>query len=228
MKRPDDYPETGVPAERAPETEIRHALAEVRERGGAFVPGFLDAATVDALRTEVSGSEFEWQEQRYLKAEQRIASYVVTPPFSGYPLLESVGRRLTDIYRTAEPPITGSERYVPDHVSVHRYPPGDVGITPHYDEKRYGFLVASLTLEGSATFSIVEDPDPQHELPDDQVLAARLQAPLLESWQTGPGDLVLLRAPGFDGVPDGRPLHQVSGGRDGFRTALVYRMSAGQ
>ena len=165
------------------------------------------------LQVEISAAEFSQQERNYLNSMQDIQSYEIRPPFPQHPLVGALAEGLHWF-----------EGYEPNHVSVHRYRSSELGITPHYDEKKYGILIAALTIKGSADFSIVEDPDPDRALPSCEVISARQAAPVLRTWETTPGDLILMRAPGFAGSADGRPLHQISGGKEGHRTALVFRM----
>ena len=177
------------------------------------MPGYLPDELLDPLQAEIAAAEFVQQRRDYLNSMQDIRSYEIHPPFPDHPVVRALAESLEWF-----------EGYRPNHVSVHRYRAGELGITPHYDERKYRMLIAALTISGSAEFSIVEDPDPDRELPSYKVVGARRAAPVLSSWETTPGDLILMRAPGFDGAEDGRPLHQVSGGKDGHRTALVFRM----
>ncbi|HEX2698642.1 MAG TPA: hypothetical protein VHM89_00360 [Acidimicrobiales bacterium] len=89
-----------------------------------------------------------------------------------------------------------------------RYRGDTGGLGPHRDGMCYGLLVAVYSLAGSAEFTV---------LSDDAGPVIRL---LVEA-----GDLLLLRAPGFDGAPDGRRRHAVgpplSGGE---RVSLTLRM----
>ena len=94
MERRPDHAAEQPAIDRVSEERIRDALLEVRERGAAFVPALLDPAMIEALRTETAGAVFEEQTQRYLRAQQRVASYVVTPPFVDYPEVGAVAERL--------------------------------------------------------------------------------------------------------------------------------------
>jgi hypothetical protein len=51
---------------------------------------------------------------------------------------------------------------------------------------------------------------------------------VIETWQTRPGTLVLLRGPGLGGLEDGRPFHAVRGPTAGQRYSLTFRMNAGR
>lgn len=76
---------------------------------------------------------------------------------------------------------------------LQRYPPGSIGITPHRDHLRYVGLIAILILSGQARFAICSDRSGW--------LAREIAA--------APGDLLLMRAPGFEGRRD-RPFHFVA------------------
>jgi hypothetical protein len=73
---------------------------------------------------------------------------------------------------------------------VQRYPRGSLGITPHRDHIRYEGLVALITLSGAARFFLCADRAGRE--------AREVPCP--------PGNLLLLRGPGFAGRSD-RPFH---------------------
>lgn len=102
----------------------------------------------------------------------------------------------------------GLERFSPTEARFMRYRGGRAGLGAHRDGTCYWMLVAVYSLAGRATFTVHPDSgsrDPLH-------IAVQ------------PGDLVLLRAPGFGGHPDGRPLHSVGPPLDGERISLTVRM----
>ena len=71
-----------------------------------------------------------------------------------------------------------------------RYAPGSRGITPHRDHLRYGGLVALVILSGDGRFCLCRDRCGSN--------AREIAA--------GPGDALLMRAPGLAGSSD-RPFH---------------------
>ena len=73
---------------------------------------------------------------------------------------------------------------------VQRYPKGSFGITAHRDHTRYQGLVALVTLAGTARFFVCAERSGRG--------AREVPCP--------PGDLLLMRAPGFAGRRD-RPFH---------------------
>jgi hypothetical protein len=78
-----------------------------------------------------------------------------------------------------------------DHI-VQRYPAGCEGMSPHRDHIRYTGLVALVMLGGAARFRVC----------DDRAGTGARDIPF------APGDLLLMRAPGFQGRGD-RPFHAV-------------------
>ena len=104
--------------------------------------------------------------------------------------------------------IAGLADWHPDEVAVQRYLPGSAGISVHRDGRRHRYLVAILTLEGSARL---------RQCADREGTTAR-------AWDADSGSLVLLRGPGLAGVEDDRPLHAVDGPRDHPRTSFTLRM----
>ncbi len=96
----------------------------------------------------------------------------------------------TALARLDPAPLSGPFQF--NDLVVQRYPRGSLGITPHRDHVRYEGLVALITLSGTARFFICADRSGQD--------AREVPCP--------PGNLVLMRAPGFAGGRD-RPFHFV-------------------
>jgi len=93
---------------------------------------------------------------------------------------------------TIQPPLLAAPLRLNDLV-VQRYPPGSFGITAHRDHVRYTGLVALILLSGAGRFFVAEtrDGSAAREIP----------------WR--PGEVMLMRAPGFAGRDD-RPYHYLS------------------
>ena len=89
------------------------------------------------------------------------------------------------------PPLT--ERLSLNDLVVQRYPPGSFGITAHRDHVRYTGLVALILLSGEGRFFVAKTRDG----------AGAREIP----WR--PGEVLLMRAPGFAGRSD-RPFHYLS------------------
>ena len=89
------------------------------------------------------------------------------------------------------PPLIGPLRL--NDLVVQRYPPGSIGITAHRDHVRYTGLVALILLSGDGRFFVSETRSGNGAR---EIL-----------WR--PGELLLMRAPGFAGRDD-RPFHYLS------------------
>jgi hypothetical protein len=85
------------------------------------------------------------------------------------------------------------EAFTFNELVLQRYPAGSSGISPHRDGTRFRCVIGILVLSGTGTFAVCRDRAGTDPLPVD----AR------------PGRLVLLRAPGFNGMEE-RPFHSVS------------------
>lgn len=113
-----------------------------------------------------------------------------TGPF--HDLAEALGADLRDAASALTPALL-PEGFELNDMIVQRYPSGCQGITPHVDHIRYQGLVAILVFQGRGKFEIVADRSG----------AAPQEVP------NGPGDLLLMTAPGFAGERR-RPFHRLS------------------
>ncbi len=98
--------------------------------------------------------------------------------------------------------------FAPTDIHVQRYRPGSAGISPHRDGRRFIKLISVFSLGGPAEFRLCHD---------------RRGSPL-RRYQLDPGDLLLLRAPGFAERPSAGPLHSVSGPTGEVRYSITLRM----
>ena len=110
------------------------------------------------------------------------------------------------------PVASQAPRFAPSEARYMRYAGTGAGLGPHRDGKCYRVVVCVFSLAGSAPFHVYED----HE-------GALPAADLLVE----PGDLVLLRAPGFWGDGDGRRRHAVGPPLEEERISLTLRMVGG-
>lgn len=100
----------------------------------------------------------------------------------------------------------------PNEAAVMRYPRTGGGMSAHLDRRRYRDLIAIVTVEGAGELAVVRDRAGRHVI----------MRHICRS-----GDLVVLRAPGFAGKEDCRPLHQVGpplGSRN--RVSLTFRFDS--
>lgn len=184
--------------------DLGPALHRVARDGVAHEPGVIP----EALRRDVL-------------AELDAERYAALPAVEGPHRVRQQGEHLVLVGDeiTARPAVHALHRAVvaataphvpewqPDEVTVQRYAPGSSGISTHLDGRRHRYLVAILTLEGSATLRHCTDRE----------------GTTAQSWDADAGSLVLLRGPGLAGISDGRPLHAVDGPRERRRTSLTLR-----
>lgn len=229
MTSVDSIAERGAPesfqVEDVAECErLGRAFVELGRDGCAHLEGFLSTEWCEALADEIRRTELTKRPEQFQWAEQRLLSRTVSAPFDGYPSTAAIAEMLRKNVRELMPDVEGAESYGPTEANFHEYPPGEIGITPHRDEADSRFMVAVLTVEGAADFLVYEDHQiPRHDL--GTVIEMRQSAPVIEQWSLTAGSLILLRAPGFDGNADGRPMHEVSGSTDGSsRLSVVFRM----
>jgi hypothetical protein len=191
------------------QTPVRGLLDDVRRAGFARWPQALGPAWRLGLLHELKGRRFQPLREEVGPVRQRGEEMMVAADDPHYPVVAQLVTILKDALTSDVEDIAGLERFSPNQAVFLRYRGPGAGISPHRDHKRYALLVAAFTLAGKAQFSIVADRAGQH---------------VLASWMTTPGDLCLLRAPGFDGHHDGRPLHAVGAPVGDQRLALTLRM----
>lgn len=188
------------------------ALDDVFRHGAAFVPGALP----EPMRADLLG-EAEASRGRFLDLPDRVNGVAqrgeqlavrIGDPF--HPAL----RRLVAMLCTAlaaQPHFTGVHGFMPTEARYMRYTGNAAGLGAHRDGKCYSLLVCVFSIAGSAPFTVFGDgQEPAREL-------------LVHA-----GDLVLLRAPGFAGLRDGRPRHAVGAPLAGERVSLTLRTVRGR
>lgn len=173
-------------------TEILAALAQ----SGALAVPFLDDAFRFSLLEAARASVF--REARPLVGRegrevcQRMEVCACFPDDSIFRAFSREFQALWDDWLADVPisPFEGSLKF--NDLMLQRYSLGEVGITPHRDRTAYRNLVCLFVLEGEGRFYLCNDRQGRgaREIPH--------QA----------GDLVLMRAPGFQGSVE-RPFHFV-------------------
>ncbi|MGH9004930.1 MAG: hypothetical protein ACRDYV_17545 [Acidimicrobiia bacterium] len=161
------------------------------------------------LLAEVDGHRFCPVAEQVGQVRQRAEELVVPVGKAGYPVTARLAAALHAAASPRSPRLLGLERFVPNEAVYLRYRGRAAGISPHRDHKRYAVLIAVFTLLGEARLSVVADRAGEH---------------VLASWLTAPGDLFLLRASGFGGDEDRRPLHAVGPPTGYERVSLTLRM----
>jgi hypothetical protein len=195
-----------------PELDLHPTLAAVRSHGAARVEHALTDAFLDELRAEADTIPLEPLPSHEGRTRQEGEIHVIHGPADAYPAIHRLRDDLVELVHAHGAEIPGCVDWHPNEISIQRYHPGALGITPHLDLKSYHYLVAIVTAIGEAPFTICRnrDGDP------------------LATWPATAGSLTLLRGPGFNGFADGRPLHAVSGPSTGDRISITFRMDTSE
>jgi hypothetical protein len=189
----------------------RAHLDRVLTEGVAVVRGAVPPQALGRLIDEVDTLPFVAPPPDALPVATGSELAVLHCRSGGYPALTVLQRDLVDrIARVANgiPALRDLHRWRPNEIFVRRYHPASAGMSPHVDGVRFRYLVATVTVLGTATFRVHDDT-----------------GAVDSEWDLEPGDLVLIRGPGLGGVPDGRPRHSVGGPGPSSRCSLAYRMN---
>lgn len=186
-------------------------LAEVARTGFALVAGALtDNERRQLLEEADEGCErFLRLPSRVNGVDQRADQLSLRVGDPACPVVNDLADSLRDLFRSV-PDSYGLHHFGATEARYMRYRGRTGGLGPHRDGTCYGLIVGVYSLVGSAPFTVLPDDD------DPQEPAACM---LVE-----PGDLLFLRAPGFDGQPDGRRHHCVGAPLEGERVSLTLRM----
>src|SRR5512144_147326 len=175
--------------------DIADVIRALAAAGAATVPGILGDEVRRRLLEEARTFPFIAAPAvvKPYGVQQRYAAVTAFPPGSGFRVLQEAFQALLEdqLARLPAYPFATPLRF--NGSALHRYPPDRLGISPHRDSARSVNLIAIFVLEGSGRFFVCRDR---------------------EGWDAvdlpnAPGDLILLRAPGFMGA-DVRPFHGVA------------------
>ena len=189
--------------------DLRPPLRATAAQGFAHVSHAVEGSFLRSLRRELERGPFQQFEGSFAQVRQEIEGYDVLEPMNGFPLVAELRDELAGLLRRNARGIAGLATWWPNEAGVARYRPGSIGITPHLDGKWYRRLVAVVTVNGTAPFTVCRDRAGE----------------VIERWDAGPGSLTLMRAPGLAGYRDGRPFHTVEGPRRGTRSSVGFRMN---
>ena len=181
---------------------------DVRRDGFAHVPGALRPGERHRLLEEadMARNRFLAVPDRINGVQQCADQLTVRVGDLGHPSVNGLSGRVRRAL-ARWPTESDAHRFEPTEARYMRYRGRRAGLGAHVDGKCYRVLVCVFSLVGTAEFSVVAD-------------ASGSAAGVLVE----PGDLLLLRAPGFGGGPDGRRRHAVGPPLDGERVSLTLRM----
>lgn len=197
------------PSALSPTLDLAAALTDVRDYSAAYVEDALSPDSHQGLETELAGADYDTMSGYAGVARQEGEVLRLRDSLADYPAIEQLRTELIARIHSDGHGIEGADRWQPNEIDVQRYPANALGITPHLDRKRYHVLVAIFTLTASAPFTICADRS----------------GTVQQKWQVAPRSLILLRAPGFAALEDGRPLHTIAGPESGTRTSISLRMN---
>jgi hypothetical protein len=193
----------------APALLLGAQLRRLAEDGVAVVPGAVPLSTLGPLLDELDTLPFAAPPPDALPMAAG-SELAVLQGWSGcYPALTALRRDLVGRIRRAGHGIRGLPGWRPNEIFVRRYHPASTGMSPHVDGVRFRYLVATLTVCGTATFRVHDDAGAVHC-----------------EWDVEPGDLVLIRGPGLAGIADGRPRHSVGPPGSHPRCSAAFRMNS--
>ncbi len=174
---------------------VAHTIERLAEEDAASLPLLGPAAR---RRLAAATAHLSFRPARPVIGEGMNAVYqefelcMNFPPTGLFVTFASAFERLIDasLARLPAAPVTRPFRF--NDLIVQRYERGAVGITPHRDHLRYKSLIAVIPLSGAARFFVCADRAGKAPR---EVAAA-------------PGNLILMRGPGYAGRQD-RPFHFV-------------------
>lgn len=172
----------------------KNIVTEILRRGAILLPGFLLGDCIAELVERAKTLTYKpLPENNIYGVEQHMSS---APDVSGIPPFPDLAKEIGE-YLAWHFDKLGYAHVGPsfDDICIQRYETCSIGISPHKDSKSHGKLIALLSLSGQAKFSICQERD---------------IATATTTYTTMPGDLVLMRAPGFASPDDDhRPFHSV-------------------
>ena len=189
-------PRSSLPALRAGPGAMAAALGRVAREDAAVLPLLPPA---DCRPFIEAGADLSFRSAKPVIGEGERAVYQdfdiclsIPEPHPLWQLTQAVERLVADALAAMDtPPL---EALPLNDLVLQRYPPGARGITPHRDHVRYVGLVVIVQLSGDGRFGLCAD-------------RSGTDARVLEA---GPGDGILMRAPGFGGDAH-RPFHFLDG-----------------
>jgi hypothetical protein len=165
---------------------------------GATSAKILDEDSRVALLREAQAYNYEPEVEIVGSGErvvrQQVSSFEDFPENSGYVLLKNSFQDLLE-QRLAQSGTYPFEMALSfNSIVLQRYEEGSIGITPHKDGLSYINLVCVFVIGGQGSFYVCSDRSGNNSIEID----------------ASPGNVILMRAPGFLGSEDERPFHYVT------------------
>jgi len=194
-----------------PKPNIGYILHELRNHGAVRI-SFMPQMVCKLLLTELHTYTFIWKDHEVgpYRVRERMGYVDKLRPSSFFFQLRLIVQKYLESVEQAAHREIFQRPLLLNEVRIHRYPVGDVGITPHRDESRYKNIIAIAMLEGEAQLGTCRDRD-------------KTDLHLIDHC---PGDLILLRAPGLFGT-EYRPFHFVENIRQRRTVALMCQNNNG-
>ena len=186
----------GLPMLHANPDAMAAALERIAREDAAVVPLLTPAECQEFID---AGADLAFRSAKPVIGEGERAVYQdfdiclsIPQPHRLWQLTRAVERLIAAALGTmVEPPL---DTLPLNDLVLQRYPPGARGITPHRDHVRYVGLVVIVQMSGDGRFGLCAD-------------RSGTGARVLDA---GPGDGILMRAPGFGGGKQ-RPFHFLDG-----------------
>ncbi len=182
------------------------AVAGLADRGWTMVPGVLNYDLRSAV-THDDRRRWRLLGEEGIVRQHAYGAYL--PVAEALPAVRSLAVALVAGLSAAAVRIGLSELPKFNEVTWGRYPAGVGGISAHRDPGAYGGVIAVFTLWGRATFRVL----------DGEQVAAQ--------WDTGPGQLALLRGRGWPRVDSVCPVHEAVPPTVGDRGIMTFRHNLG-
>jgi hypothetical protein len=192
-----------------PNLDLGRPLQALGEAGATVIPHAITEPFRQQLEREIEDGPFERLPDQIGPVRQEADLFVITDAMTAYPALARLRAEFVTRVRQDGRQLPGLARWWPNEAYVQRYEPGALGVSPHLDSKWFVVLVAIFTIQGTARFALCQDRAGE----------------IIQEWDTGPGSLALLRAPGLLGAKEQRPFHSVSGPAGERRFSVTFRMN---
>jgi len=160
-------------------------IAEMKQEGITCVPHFLHEQTRIGMLQELDSAHLHTAAPE-VGAYKIKQDYQYTGDFAADSLFISVQKALqTQLNISCESALPGCLSVPLEFTDLlaHRYRPTDLGISPHRDGLKYLNIIAVFVLEGQGRFGMCDDREGTNT----------------REVRNEPGDLLLMRAPGFCG-----------------------------